>query len=180
MDGPPDAKVVEAQIGRPLRAGCDVVCRCHLGLPVVTAVPPILDTGEPFPTSYWLGCPLAQRRISRIEAAGGVREAAERAEREPEFAQALADAHRRYAQDRDRQVPATARHKPQGGVGGARRGVKCLHAHYADSAAGNANPVGELMRARIEPLNCNHPCVLVDAGGAHRNADWQEPPGHEA
>jgi len=175
MDSASDHEVVQAQIGRPLRAGCDVVCRCHLGLPVVTAVPPILETGEPFPTSYWLGCPLAQRRISRIEAAGGVREVAERAERDPEFAGALDDAHRRYARDRDRRVPADARHKPKGGVGGARRGVKCLHAHYADSAAGNSNPVGEIIRSRIEPLNCERPCVLVDDQGVRRNAEWHEP-----
>ena len=33
--------------------------RCHLGLPVVVRVPPILDDGTPFPTHYWLTCPLA-------------------------------------------------------------------------------------------------------------------------
>jgi len=143
---------------------------------VVTSVPPILKTGEPFPTSYWLGCPLAQRRISRIEAKGGVREVAKMAEEDPKFAHALLSAHRRYEENRDAQVPSDAQHKPRGGVGGARRGVKCLHAHYADTAAGNINPVGELVKGRIEPLDCARPCVLADGEGVRRNEDWYEPP----
>ena len=35
--------------------------------------------------------------------------------------------------------------RPSGGVAGARAGVKCLHAHYADTAAGNDNPVGAIV-----------------------------------
>ena len=60
-----DETTVEAQIGRPLRAASRVVARCHLGLPVVVAVPPILEDGTPFPTRYWLTCPLAVTRIGR-------------------------------------------------------------------------------------------------------------------
>jgi len=32
--------------------------------------------------------------------------------------------------------------KPSGGVAGTRRGVKCLHAHYAWFLAGGDDPVG--------------------------------------
>ncbi|MGB5416738.1 MAG: DUF501 domain-containing protein, partial [Polyangiales bacterium] len=71
----PDGDVLALQIGRPLRATSTVVRRCSLGLPIVAEVPPILDTGEPFPTRYWLTCPLAHRRIARLEAEGGVRAA---------------------------------------------------------------------------------------------------------
>ena len=34
-----------------------------MGLPVVVAVPPLLDDGTPFPTRYWLTCPLARIRV---------------------------------------------------------------------------------------------------------------------
>ena len=170
-----DAEVVALQIGRPLRAGCTVARRCGLGLPIVTEVQPVLETGEPFPTRYWLGCPLATRRISRIEAQGGVREISELAAREPAFAEALERTHARYAKERDEHVPEDARYRPTGGVGGARRGVKCLHAHFADWAAGNENPVGEQILKRVMPLNCVEPCVVVDDEGCRKNEAWYEP-----
>ena len=84
-----DAAVVAAQIGRPLRSEAQVVTRCGLGMPVVTRVPPILDDGTPFPTSFWLSCPLANRRIGRLESAGGVRTMEEWVEAHPAFAAAL-------------------------------------------------------------------------------------------
>jgi hypothetical protein len=174
-----DTAVLTAQIGRPPRSEAVVSARCHLGLPVVTQVPPVLDTGEPFPTRYWLGCPLAQRRISRIEAAGGVRDFALEAEQDPVFRGELEAAHERYARARDAEIPEDARLRPSGGVGGARRGVKCLHAHYADHAAGNLNPVGARVAEQVEPLNCKAPCVLVEAEPASRNPEWREPGAEE-
>jgi hypothetical protein len=169
-----DAALV-AQIERPLRAPGDVAVRCHLGLPVVTRVPPLLDDGTPFPTRFWLTCPLAVRRIGRLEAAGGVKTMERRAAADPAFGAALDEAHRRYAAERDAVLPGDATPRPAGGVGGAARGVKCLHAHYADHAAGNGNPVGVLVAPWVEPLDCEVPCV-VDAGDAAvRNPAWREP-----
>ena len=54
-------------------------------------------------------------------------------------------------------------------------GVKCLHAQYADFAAGNDNIVGEWTAIEIEPLNCSTTCVAVVAGAAVRNPQWREP-----
>jgi len=171
-----DRQIVAAQIGRTPRSAVDVVKRCHLGLPAVTKVPPHLDDGTPFPTTYWLTCPLAMRRIGRIEAAGGVKQAEARVEDDPVFAAAFGDAMKRYEADRDAMIgPGGPEYQPSGGVGGSRRGVKCLHAHYADFAAGNANPVGEMTAAEIEPLNCTVPCVIESEESAVRNLDWVEP-----
>jgi len=167
-----DAETVAVQIGRPLRAAVEVVARCHLGVPVVVAVPPLLDDGTPFPTRYWLTCPLATRRIGRLEGAGGVKRMETKAEMDADFGEALEAAHRRYAAERDALLPADATPRPSGGVGGAARGVKCLHAHYADFAAGNANPVGELVDAWIGPLDCAEPCVLDGAP----NPSWTPRP----
>lgn len=167
-----DRDTIEAQIGRPLRAASEVVARCHLGLPVVVAVPPILDDGTPFPTRFWLSCPLAAHRIGRLEGAGGVKRMEAKATADPAFAGRLEAAHRRYAAARDALVPAGATHRPDGGVGGTSGGIKCLHAHYADHAAGNDNPVGEVVAAWIEPLDCTLPCVIDGA----RNPAWSPPP----
>jgi hypothetical protein len=169
-------EVIAAQLGRPLRAISKPLVRCHLGLPVVIEVPPVLDDGTPFPTHYWLSCPLAVRRVARIESRGDIALMEERAAADPVFEQRLAAAHERYRVERDRLIPEDAIHLPSGGVAGASFGIKCLHAHYADYAAGTGkeprdNPVGELVAAEIEPLDCTVPCVIDD----HRNPNWIEP-----
>jgi hypothetical protein len=163
-----DRAVIEAQIGRAPRAPSRTVARCHLELPVVIEVPPLLDDGTPFPTLYWLTCPLAKQRIGRLESTGGVARMEQKAEADPEFGAALEKAHRTYAESRDALVPTGASPAPSGGVGGARAGVKCLHAHYAHHRAGGSNPVGEIVASWIEPLDCEVECVL---GGA-ANPAW--------
>jgi len=169
-----DDEVLALQIGRPLRASSRVVKRCDLGLPIVAEVPPILDTGEPFPTRYWLACPLAHRRIARIEARGGVREAQTKVAADPKLAGDLARAHRRYQRERDAGLAPGTHPRPRGGVGGTSDGVKCLHAHYADYAAGNDNPIGlDVARAIGEP-RCSMPCVDEIAGQLARNPEWRE------
>ena len=167
-----DRAIVEAQIGRPPRSVTNAAERCHLGLPVVIEVPPLLDDGTPFPTLYWLTCPLASKRIGRVEAAGGVRTAEQMLVDDPDM-QAIHDgAMDRYRNEREALIPdGYEGPRPTGGVGGTRAGVKCLHAHYADTAAGNENPVGAVVAAWIEPLNCTTPCVVDDA----RNPLWEEP-----
>lgn len=143
---------------------------------MVIQVPPVLDDGTPFPTRYWLSCPLAVRRVARIESRGDIALMEARARVDVDFGRRLEDAHDRYRNERDEQIPEDAVHRPSGGVAGASLGVKCLHAHYADYAAGSAdgrgvNPVGEIVAAEIEPLNCVVPCVI----DASRNPDWVEP-----
>lgn len=167
-----DRQVVEVQIGRPLRARPDVAARCHLGLPVVIRVPPHLEDGTPFPTLYWLTCPLATTRIGRLEGAGGVKRMEQKAIADPEFGEALLGAHRRYEAERDALIVETDAPRPGGGVGGTRTGVKCLHAHYAHHAAGGENPVGRLVAGWIEPLDCEVRCVV--AGGM--NPEWVNRP----
>ena len=164
--------VVAAQIGRPLRARVDIVTRCHLDLPVVVAVPPLLDDGTPFPTRLWLSCPLAVARIARLESAGGVRRLEAHIDSSADLTEALAEAHRRYREERGALVSPDAYPAPTGGVGGTQGdGLKCLHAHYADTAAGNANPAGEAVQPFVEPLDCAVPCVA----GTTRNPEWEEP-----
>ncbi len=172
-----EAEAVEMQIGRPLRAVSPVVSRCHLGLPVVVAVPPVLGDGTPFPTRFWLTCPLARRRVGRLESAGGVKAMERRVASDETFAKALDEANRRYARERDALVPEGAGYRPRGGVGGSETGgVKCLHAHLADTLAGNDNPVGDLVVPWVQPLDCAVACVIEDGEGtAFNNPDWGEP-----
>jgi hypothetical protein len=106
----------------------------------------LLDDGTPMPTTYWLIGAGACAAVSRLEASGGVRRA--NAEVDPVL---VADAHRRYADERDRDLPeGWLGPRPSGGVGGTRSGVKCLHAHYAWHLAGGDDPVGRWVAAQVE------------------------------
>lgn len=108
------------------------------GMPVVIKNAPLLDDGQPMPTMYWLIGPAEIQAVGRLESIGGVRQA--EAAVEPND---IARAHADYAAQRDALIPPDhVGHRPSGGVAGTRRGVKCLHAHYAWYLAGGADPIG--------------------------------------
>jgi hypothetical protein len=144
-----DTEAVTALLGRPPRCPFDVVVRSPDGTPVVIRNAPLLDDGTPMPTRYWLVGDRVRDAVSRLEAAGGVR-AAEAAVDPAE----LVAAHDRYAAERDADLPAGhAGHRPTGGVGGTRKGVKCLHAHYAWHLAGGDDPVGRWVADHLAGTN---------------------------
>lgn len=166
----------ERQLGRSLRQPCRVIATCHLGLPVVLEVGAVLEDGTPFPTRYWLSCPLARKRLSRLESRSYLRWFEKRVAEDPRFAEALEQAHRDYEAERIAALPpGYSGRVPKGGVAGVSdfRSVKCLHAHYAHHLAGKANPVGAEVAPMVEPLNCTLPCV--DISDAAENPSWKEP-----
>jgi hypothetical protein len=133
-------------LGRAPQGDFEVVVRDAAGVPVVIRNAPLLHDGTPMPTRYWLLAGADSTAIARLEADGGVK-AAEAAV-DPEV---LADAHRRYAAERDAQIPTGhTGPRPSGGVGGTRLGVKCLHCHYAWYLAGGDDPVGAWVAERLE------------------------------
>jgi hypothetical protein len=133
-----DWQDVARLLGR--RPSCDfeVAVRSPNGEPMVIKNAPLLDDGSPMPTLYWLVDRRLQEAVSRLESTGAVRRA--EAETDPEE---LAQAHARYAAERDAAIDSAHEGPvPHGGVGGTRRGVKCLHAHLAWYLAGGEDPVG--------------------------------------
>jgi hypothetical protein len=140
-----DIDAVEALLGRPPRSDIEVVVRDAAGAPVVIRNPPLLDDGTPMPTRYWLVGEAERRAVAELESHGGVR----RADAEVDATE-LAAAHAAYAAERDAAIPAGYDGpRPFGGVGGTRRGVKCLHAHYAWFLAGGDDPVGRWVEEQI-------------------------------
>ncbi|MGH9274396.1 MAG: DUF501 domain-containing protein [Acidimicrobiales bacterium] len=140
-----DREAVEALLGRPVQGDFEVVVRHDDGSPVVLRNAPLLQDGTPMPTRYWLVGEPERTVVSRLEADGGVRAA----EADVDPAE-LAAAHRRYADERDAAIPENhTGHRPSGGVGGTRIGVKCLHAHYAWHLAGGDDPVGRWVEQHL-------------------------------
>ncbi len=140
-----EAALVVTLLGRKPQGAFEVVVRDATGRPLVIRNAPLLFDGRPMPTRYWLLDSDVRDRISRLEAAGGVNLA--EAAIDPEE---LAEAHRRYAAERDAALPHdVVGPRPSGGVGGTRIGIKCLHAHFAWHLAGGDDPVGRWIEEQL-------------------------------
>lgn len=155
-----DRADVAARLGRPPQGAFEVVVRDEQGRPVVIRNAPLLDDGTPMPTRYWLVDAGLLAAVSRLEAAGGVRQAGAEVD-----ALELAEAHARYARERDAALPADhTGPRPHGGVAGTRTGVKCLHAHYAWFLAGGDDPVGRWVAHRLGAAETPGPSPTRPAG----------------
>jgi len=142
-----DSERVEELLGRRPGGRFEVVVRDHTGDPVVLRNAPLLDDGTPMPTLYWLVGPAERRAVGRLESTGGVKAAEAAVDTD-----VLQAAHDRYAAERDSLIPeGHTGPRPSDGVGGTRRGVKCLHAHYAWFLAGGDDPVGRWVWAQLHP-----------------------------
>jgi uncharacterized protein len=160
--GARDLSAVAAQLGRLPRAMRAIAHRCPCGLPAVVETSPRLADGTPFPTLYYLTCPRASSAVGRLEAAGLMREMADRLRLDPELAARYRAAHDAYLARRAElgDVPETD------GIsaGGMPTRVKCLHALLAHSLAAGpgVNPLGDEVRAAIGEWWVAGPCVSVE------------------
>lgn len=155
-----DRRRVAELLGREPMGTFAVVVRDDDGDPVVIENQPLLADGTPMPTRFWLVGRTAGRRVAELESAGGVRDA----ESAVDPAE-LADAHRRYAEQRDALIdPSHDGPRPDGGVGGTRRGVKCLHAHYAWFLAGGDDPVGRWIDTQLNRVTVTVDHAITVAG----------------
>jgi exopolyphosphatase / guanosine-5'-triphosphate,3'-diphosphate pyrophosphatase len=140
-----------------------VVARCGPGHPLVIRNRPLDPAGNPFPTLYWLTCPETVKAVARLESTGWIKRLEEESEIDPDLRTGLRRAHEEYARERGR-LHAGA--EQWGGVGGASRGIKCLHAHYAYHVAGGDDPAGRWVAQRLaegKPLHYEKPARRVAA-----------------
>ncbi|MDI6830167.1 MAG: DUF501 domain-containing protein [Actinomycetota bacterium] len=165
-----DRETAERQLGRPLRGEIRVASRCPHGVVQVIATPPLLPDGTPFPTLFWLTCPLLQRSVSRLESGDFRHRLRGRMREDPGFGEELSRAEREYAALRAEWAERLGAREdcekyfsPRGGIGGtASGGTKCLHAHLAHFLAGGGNPVGaEVARelGGIQESECGGDCA---------------------
>jgi uncharacterized protein len=140
-----DRRIIEQQLGRPPRAFRRVVVRCPFGRPAVAEQSPYDESGEPFPTTYWLTCRHLVAAIARLEAEGGVERWSRRAAEDPGLRESV---------DRAHEEQRRLRPELPGGIGGQTRpgGLKCLHAHAAFALARPGYELGERILAEVDPL----------------------------
>ena len=141
-----DIDDVTALIGRVPQGDFRVVVRSELGEPVVLMNAPLLDDGTPMPTLYWLVGRREVSGVSSLEAEATIDKVEELIGLD-----IIDQIHQRYAAQRDQLLPADhTGPTPTGGVGGTRRGVKCLHAHFAYWLAGGDDAVGQWVADQLD------------------------------
>ena len=156
--------MIETQLGRPARGVLRVAARCPFGAPAVTEQRPYLEDGRPFPTTYYLTCPHAVRRVSALEDAGGVARFEQLARDDADLATSLA-----AATERQRTLRAPAEQMADGGaslglgIGGTSRqgSLKCLHAHVAFALAEPGYLLGDRIAADAGPLFPTDRCCMA-------------------
>lgn len=122
---------------------------------------PRLEDGSPFPTLYWLTCPILNKRVSGLESAGSMTTVNEWLDRDASLKDRLLRAITRY---RARRSEHAAIEESGGPAGGGPDRVKCLHAHVAHELAGGDNPIGSMTLAATGWPDCVAPCVEVREG----------------
>lgn len=172
-----DFKVVGNQLGRRPRGPLAIVKRCHRNRPKVIATSPILEDGSPFPTVFWLTCPVLVKKVAQLEGRGWIERLQALVEEDEELAQRLLEAQGNYVELRRRLTfsgKISVQRRPdlaagraavlEKGVAGVKDllKIKCLHAHYAHYLATGTNPVGELVHEKIGEDNpaCGGECEV--------------------
>ena len=162
-----DEAVIAAQLGRAPRGLLGVAHRCPCGLPDVAETAPRLPDGSPFPTLYYLTCPRAAAAVSKLEAAGLMREMTARLA-DDGLRRRYEAAHRDYLARREQAARAAGVEPlPPGtqSAGGMPERVKCLHALVAhELAAGGVNPFGREALDAVGAWWLAGPCVNREHG----------------
>jgi hypothetical protein len=151
--------ILSAQLGRPARGRPAVMHRCGHGLPTVARVDPRLEDGTPFPTTFWLACPLLRSAVGRMEADHEMVRLNERLAEDEVLQAEYAASAERYVAFRDRLGEPTPPLDGAPTAGGMPRRVKCLHVHLAHHLATGDNPVGAYVADSLLPMACPAPCV---------------------
>jgi hypothetical protein len=159
VEDPLELAVVAALLGRPSRGRSAVAHRCAHGLPTVLRVDPRLEDGTPFPTVFWLTCPLVRRSVGTLEADQVMAGFNDRLDTDEVLAEEYAEASDRYIAFRDELGGALPGDPSAGGMPGH---IKCLHTHAGHTLATGDNPVGRMTLERVLPLACDGPCVDLD------------------
>jgi hypothetical protein len=152
-----DLAVIAGQLGRPPREITGVAVRCPFDYPAVIETAPTLGEA-PNPTLLYLTCPTMARAVSRVEAAGAVREFRAWIQTDEEAYQTLevitGGYKRRRASLAKGKSTRILRNAGIGGPAGPEK-ASCLHAYVAamlaaasgwleDESSPNADHIGQL------------------------------------
>ena len=129
--------------------------------------------GTPFPTMFWLTCPMCIKKVSTLESHGMVKELDNQLNSNSKLRKLWSKRQKSYEKERNRKyknVNNTV--SPIGGVGGAVNSIKCLHSHLADELVTGKNIVGQIVLENVGGCNCNEPCVIEGTKNDNWRSEW--------
>lgn len=156
--------LIAEQLGRAPRGIQAITASDGEGTPLVLRMESIVDD-KPFPTLYWLCSQRLKIELSRIEAAGVIKQLEARLQDEPAFLAAYHRSHedylaRRWASMREahrqlaeaRGYDALFRERGIGGISNWDQ-VRCLHTQYAHHLSGD-NVIGQWLDREYDVADC--------------------------
>ncbi|MFW5873617.1 MAG: DUF501 domain-containing protein [Bacillota bacterium] len=164
-----DLNIIRGQLENSAENVIKVSKYCPTNYPMVILVHPFCND-KPFPTIYWLSCPVIKEDIFKLEDTGYIKKLKQKKNLDSEFRDELDKVHKKYSQARVKLLSNNQLEHAKlisedlynmlvkSGVAGIRdkEGIKCLHGHYADYLINKNNPVGREVSKKIEiPSNCN-------------------------
>ena len=168
-----EKQTVEIQLDRKIRSNIDVVAKCHFNLPVVVDVPKNLDDGTPFPTMYWLTCPMYVKKVSTLESNGMVKDLDNQLVDNKKLNKLWRKRQKSYENERNKKYKNLSNTiSPIGGVGGTTKSIKCLHSHLADELVSGENVIGKVVLESVGGCNCIEPCVIDGSKNDKWRIEW--------
>ncbi len=168
-----EKQTVEIQLNRKVRSNINVVAKCHFDLPVVVDVPKNLDDGTPFPTMYWLTCPMYVKKVSTLESNGMVKDLDKQLVDNKKLNKLWRKRQKSYENERNKKYKNLSNTiSPIGGVGGTTKSIKCLHSHLADELVSGENVIGKVVLESVGGCNCIEPCVIDGSKNDKWRIEW--------
>ena len=168
-----EANTVERLLGRKPKVPFIVATHCPDGTIQVLQTDPANwedNRWKPFPSFFWLVCPRLKKLISQLEQSGFIREIANRLKNDQSFRELFLKGQKEVLMFRrelaKKIVPQEFWNQvekvlEETNIAGSRNmlGVKCLHAHSAQTLAFGRNPIGEMVLEKIGRCQADVPCL---------------------
>ena len=124
---------------------------------------PVLGDSSPFPTLFWLTCPILVKRVARLESEGWMSAVNDRLGSDRPLVRRLSAAIDRYRERRDGHEVI----EDQGVVpGGGPERIKCVHAHLGHELSDPPNPIGALALSEAGWPDCREACFRIEMRGS--------------
>jgi len=156
-----EKEIVKLQLGRNIENDFTVVKKCSWGYPQCIKSS-LITNGKPFPTLFWLTCPLLLKEVSKLEEKGMIKNLETKLKNDEDFIKAYLKAHEATKAMKMQILTSLSLTEWQRdaiigrGIGGIKdlKHVKCLHLHLANYMGGIDNPVGKIVWKMMELHEC--------------------------
>ncbi|MGC9383149.1 MAG: DUF501 domain-containing protein [Kosmotogaceae bacterium] len=163
-----EKKMIEFQLERKIDNNFVTIKRCTWDFPQVIRSYP-LKNNRPFPTIFWLTCPLLRKNVSRLEEKGMIKYFEKRLKKEPEMKKRFLLAQEATKELRKTLLPEKIPYWIKEdliskGIGGSKKylTVKCLHLQLANFLGGIDNPIGEEVWKSMDIVNCKENDIICE------------------